>query len=74
MSNFLPIDTIAAVRREKKRLCIACPCGHVVEPDLGELQRKVNGLGGLRGDLRTLRRDLRCGQCGGKEFDVEVLG
>lgn len=68
-----PPDCIDHLIRDGLRLRLICQCGHVAEPDVGELRAALNKRGGYRLDLADLNRNLRCGQCGGKSFRYELI-
>lgn len=68
------IKTLHCLIRERKRLKLTCKCGHLAEPNTGELIESINRRARFRRvDLADLQRTLRCGKCGRKDFDYELL-
>lgn len=67
-----PPDCIPALMARGLRLRLICPCGHVAEPDLSELRRALNMLGGYHLVLASLNENLRCSVCGAKAFVTKL--
>jgi len=68
-----PPDNVIALQRDGYGLRLTCQCGHSAEPDVTELRKALHKLAGWRYDLADLNRNLRCGQCGRKDFGYKVL-
>ena len=69
-----PIETLTCLLREDKRLRLVCPCGHVAEPDVRALRSAVwIRKRDFEARLADLKKHLRCGACGGKDFGYEIV-
>lgn len=68
------IKTLHCLVREKLSLRLTCECGYVAEPSTSALIGAINRRVRFRSvDLANLQRTLRCGKCGGKNFEYELL-
>lgn len=68
-----PPKCVISLIRDNYTLRLSCRCGHVVEPDLDQLRDALHRLPGYRFELADLNDNLRCGQCGRKDFGYKII-
>lgn len=71
--GFGPIERLSCLIREDKGIRFTCACGHVAEPDVRTLRHRVTLKGGFWAKLSELRKYVRCGECGAKDFRFEII-